>query len=37
MIYGVGTDLIDANRIQKLLEKFGKKFIYRVFSHEEIL
>ena len=36
MIYGVGTDLIDSNRIHKLLKKFGKKFIYRIFSHEEI-
>ncbi len=36
MIYGIGTDLINAERVEKLLNKFGDKFLLKIFSNEEI-
>ena len=36
MIVGVGIDLININRIQKILDRFGSRFENRVFSLEEI-
>ena len=36
MIYGVGTDLINSERIEKLLTKFGNKFLIKIFSKKEI-
>ncbi len=36
MIYGIGTDLINSERIEKLLYKFGNKFLFKIFSKEEI-
>ena len=36
MIIGIGTDLIDIRRIEKTLEKFGDRFIERVYAPEEI-
>ena len=36
MIYGIGTDLIDFNRINKTINTFGSKFLYRIYSKEEI-
>ena len=36
MIYGIGTDLINSERVEKLLNRFGKKFLCKVFSNEEI-
>ncbi len=36
MIYGIGTDLINSERIEKLLNKFGEKFLFKIFSNEEI-
>ena len=36
MIYGIGTDLINSERVEKLLNKFGEKFLLKVFSNEEI-
>ena len=36
MIYGVGTDLINSERVEKLLNKFGNKFLSKVFSNQEI-
>ena len=36
MIYGIGTDLIDFNRINKTINTFGAKFLYRIYSKEEI-
>lgn len=35
MIIGVGTDLCENDRIRSLYEKFGKRFLDRVFSEEE--
>ena len=36
MIYGVGTDILDVSRIDKILKKFNKKFISRIYGSEEI-
>ena len=36
MIYGIGTDLINSKRVEKLLNKFGEKFLFKVFSNTEI-
>ena len=36
MIYGNGIDLIDINRIKKVIDKYGYKFKKRCFSISEI-
>jgi len=36
VIVGVGIDLINIQRIQKVLDRFGSRFENRVFSSEEI-
>lgn len=36
MIIGTGSDLIDINRMEKTLERFGDRFIKRCFAPEEI-
>lgn len=35
MILGLGTDLIDVRRIERTLEKFGDRFLNRIFTDEE--
>ena len=35
MIIGIGSDLIDIRRIEKTLERFGDRFIRRVFTETE--
>lgn len=35
MILGVGTDLIDIRRIEQTLERFGDRFLDRVFTANE--
>ena len=35
MIIGLGNDLIDIQRIEKTLERFGQRFIDRVFTQTE--
>ena len=35
MIIGIGSDLIDIRRIEKTLEKFGDRFIQRLFTEVE--
>jgi holo-[acyl-carrier protein] synthase len=35
MILGLGTDLIDIRRIEKTLERFGERFIQRIFTDVE--
>ncbi|MFN7039507.1 MAG: holo-ACP synthase [Alphaproteobacteria bacterium] len=37
MIIGIGTDVVQIPRIQKLLKKFGTKFVNKYFTEEEIL
>ncbi|MCX5850396.1 MAG: holo-ACP synthase, partial [Deltaproteobacteria bacterium] len=36
MIYGIGIDLVENNRLEKIIEKWGSKFLERVFSPGEI-
>ena len=36
MIIGIGTDIVDIRRIEKVLYKYGEKFKIRCFSHNEI-
>ncbi len=36
MIYGVGTDLVDVARVEKILERWKAQFIKRVYSEGEI-
>ncbi len=35
MIYGIGTDLCDIRRIEKVYNRFGNKFIHKLLSNEE--
>ena len=36
MIYGNGIDIIDINRIRKVIDKYGNRFKKRCFSNSEI-
>jgi len=36
MIYGIGIDLVENERIEKIIEKWGDKFLQRVFSVKEV-
>ena len=35
MIIGIGNDLIDIRRIENTFQRFGSRFIQRVFTHTE--
>jgi len=35
VILGIGNDLIDINRIEKTLDRFGDRFIKRIFTESE--
>ncbi len=35
MILGIGSDLIDIRRVEKTLERFGDRFVYRIFTDVE--
>jgi holo-[acyl-carrier protein] synthase len=35
LILGIGNDLIDIRRIEKTLERFGERFLARIFTAEE--
>jgi holo-[acyl-carrier protein] synthase len=35
MIIGIGVDLVDIRRIERLLQKYGAQFTHRVFTQEE--
>jgi len=35
MITGIGTDICDIRRIEKLLEKYGDKFTHKIFTKKE--
>ena len=35
MILGIGSDLIDIRRIERVLESYGGRFISRIFTEEE--
>jgi holo-[acyl-carrier protein] synthase len=36
MIYGIGTDIIRVERMREAVEKWGEKFLRRVFTGKEI-
>ena len=36
MIVGIGTDIININRIESVINRYGDKFINRVYSQTEI-
>lgn len=36
MIIGIGSDILDSDRLGKVLERFGERFIKRCFTPEEI-
>ena len=36
MIVGIGNDVIDIRRIEETLEKYGERFIQRIFTEVEI-
>lgn len=36
MIYGIGIDLVENDRIEKIIAKWGGKFLERVFCENEI-
>jgi holo-[acyl-carrier protein] synthase len=35
MIVGIGSDLIDIRRVERTLERFGERFVQRVFTEVE--
>ena len=35
MILGIGNDLIDIRRIEKTLERYGDRFVQRIFTSDE--
>jgi len=36
MIYGIGIDLVENDRMEKMIQKWGEKFLSRVFTQQEI-
>ena len=36
MIYGIGVDMVEVSRIQKAMERWGDRFLQRVFTKAEI-
>jgi len=36
MIHGVGIDIVEVERVRKAIEKYGERFILRVFTPDEI-
>ena len=34
-IYGIGTDLVNINRVQRLYNKYGQKFVNKILLPEE--
>ena len=35
MIYGIGVDLVDIKRVERVMERWGDRFVGRVFTAEE--
>ena len=35
MIYGIGVDLVDMKRIEKVMNRWGERFVKRVFTEDE--
>ena len=36
MIYGIGIDIVKINRVRDVVEKWGQRFLERVFTESEI-
>lgn len=36
MIFGIGTDIIEVERVREAIEKYGHRFLHRIFSETEI-
>lgn len=36
MIYGVGTDIVEVDRIERILKKWSSRFIGKVYTSEEV-
>ncbi|BDR58326.1 holo-ACP synthase [Xylocopilactobacillus apicola] len=36
MIYGIGVDITEKNRVYRLMKKFGEKFSERILTKEEL-
>jgi len=36
MIHGIGTDFVEVSRIERILQKWGNRFLDRVYAHDEI-
>ena len=36
MIYGIGTDIVEVSRIERIVEKWGDRFLDRVYVYDEI-
>jgi holo-[acyl-carrier protein] synthase len=36
MIFGIGTDILEISRIDKILKKYNQKFVNRIFGSTEI-
>ena len=36
MIYGIGIDIVDVSRIERVVERWGARFLRRVFTENEI-
>ena len=37
MIAGIGTDVVEIDRVRKTLERFGERFVHRILTPEERL
>ncbi|HAM53493.1 MAG TPA: holo-[acyl-carrier-protein] synthase [Nitrospiraceae bacterium] len=36
MIYGIGVDIVKVERVREIVEKWGERFLHRVFTDQEI-
>ena len=36
MVLGIGTDLVEIERIQRVFDRFGDRFLHRIFTAAEI-
>ena len=36
MIFGIGTDILETKRLSKIINKYDKKFIHRIYGSNEI-
>ncbi len=36
MIIGIGTDIVEINRIKKAVHKWGKRFLHRIYTDNEL-